>query len=420
MRRRLVDPDLVRTVCDRAREVARLSTSAPTSYAGSIQAGGVTAACTRSRKPGGPSSTDVLTKSAAAVAPTTRREGEHSASGAPSDQTQESSFRAGVDPRSHVVSRAEARRRASSLGAATPPRKLRKRLKLIHADQLLTSRVGQGLCPPRARVVRPRVPDARPHTHVPNPTLRAPRAISWTLKVGERVEKARVAFPRPHRRESACQPRAEGRIEDARGRLVVVDDPGSTPLRAYARSWRSSARRLRWSRCVAMPYSHGRTRRRLDTWHAARRRSRTSAQPARRRDRVQRVDGDTGARHRSADRRSARRPSAHAASAPGNPRPTKLAPPPVCARSIKRSFTTVAGVAIRRGARCERRPLTSGASQWRRAALVPTGYGGRPDQHRPHGSIGRRSEARRRRPDRLARLRGQPWSGAALAHDDDL
>ncbi len=45
-------------------------------------------------------------------------------------------------------------------------------------------------------------------------------------EVGERVEKQRIALPRPHRCESACQPRAESRVVDTCGRLVVIGDPG--------------------------------------------------------------------------------------------------------------------------------------------------------------------------------------------------
>ena len=305
--------------------------------AGSIPAGGASAACARLQESRASVFQGVLTKSAAAAAPTTAAKASAARPG-----------RLRIRRRSLVprpcrpsiarVSRAEARRRASSLGAATPRRKSRKR---SSSSMQISSCCRERECVRLRRelascdLARP----VKPCAHRPDRDVERERDL-LVAEVGERVEEQRIALPAgasPREPVPAEHPRCgrpgrpprprsrpTGRLRYERRRAADGARPASGGGAGSSRSRTATA-----GRCL----SHGSSR-------AARTRARTSPLPARRRDLVRRVDGDTCERRRNADRRSARTPSARSASAPRNPRPTERLHHPDCARSTKRSFTT--------------------------------------------------------------------------------
>ncbi len=166
----------------------------------------------------------------------------------------------------------------------------------------------------------------KPRAHRPDRDIERESDL-LVAEVGEGVEEQCIPLSRAHRRESTCQPSVESGTVDSRSRLVLSRRPigrrrcDRTPVAGaalpancgeggWSRSRTATAERCRW---------HGSSL-------AARTRARTSPQPARQRDHVRHVDGDTCGPSRSGARRSTRTLSARSASAPRNPCPTEQAP----------------------------------------------------------------------------------------------
>ena len=122
------------------------------------------------------------------------------------------------------ASRAEARRCASALGAATPRRKLRKRSSsTIQINSCCRERRNVRFCRfeftlcGRARPVEPRADRSDRDVECKSDLLVA--------EVCEGIEEQRIALARAHRRKSTRQPSIERRAIDSCIRLVLVGDP---------------------------------------------------------------------------------------------------------------------------------------------------------------------------------------------------
>ena len=193
MRRRPVDPDLVRTMCDRAGEVARRRRQLH--FTCRIDPSGVSAACTPSRKPGD-AFHGLLTKSAAA-APTTAAKASVARPGR-LRIIRRSLVPRRVDPRSPVS--AGWKLAAVRLRSERRHHEVAEEVKLRHADQLLLS---------REECVRFRRELAscdlacpmKPCAHRPDRDVECERYL-LVAEGRQREEEQRIALPGTHRRRA--------------------------------------------------------------------------------------------------------------------------------------------------------------------------------------------------------------------------
>ncbi len=96
---------------------------------------------------------------------------------------------------SALASRAEARRCASALGAATPRRKSAKEIQFIHSDQLLSSREGERLVSAASSCCAVSTRPVKPRAHRPDRDVECTGDL-LVAEVGQRVEEQRVPLPR--------------------------------------------------------------------------------------------------------------------------------------------------------------------------------------------------------------------------------